>query len=86
MEKETLEKLKLGLNEIKVKQIEFNKEKNKKNKGSIDTTITHLKDNLISNFKLMDYDLYIKSESHSTNFFIHDVEMLIVKYQDENQN
>ena len=86
MEKETIEKLKLGLDEIKIKQIQLNKEKNKKSKSSVDAIITHLKNNLISNFKLMEYDLYIKSESHNTDFFIHDIEMLIIKYENEDEN
>ena len=85
MEKETIEKIKLSLDEIKIKQIQLNKEKNKKGKSLLDAIITHLKNNLISNFNLMEYDLYIKSDSHNTDFFIHDIEMLIIKHQNENE-
>lgn len=85
MEKDILKKLKSSLNEIKIKQNEFKREKNKKAQNSIDSLITVLKNNLISNYNLMDYDLYIKSESHNTEFFIHDVESILLKLE-ENQS
>ena len=85
MEKELLEKLKIDLNVIKLKQNEFNREKNNKNKNSIDATITHLKDRLVTNYNLMEHDLHIKSEIHNTDFFIHDVEMLILKICNESE-
>lgn len=85
MEKDILNKLKSSLKEIKIKQNEFKREKNKKAQNSIDSLITILKNNLISNYNLTNYDLYIKSESHNTEFFIHDVESILLKL-DENQS
>jgi len=85
MEREIFEKLKLELNEIKYKQIEFNREKIKKNKNSIDNSITNLKNKLVANFNLMEYDLHIKSDIHNTDFFIHDVEMIILKISEKNE-
>lgn len=85
MEKDILNKLKSSLSEIKIRQNEFKREKNKKSQNSIDSLITVLKNNLISNYKLMDYDLYIKSESHNTDFFIHDVESILLKLE-QNQS
>ena len=83
MEKDILNKLKSSLDEIKIKQNEFKREKNKKAQDSLESLITILKNNLVSNYNLMDYDLYIKSESHNTNFFIHDVESIILKLEDK---
>ncbi|MDI5897637.1 hypothetical protein [Flavobacterium yafengii] len=83
MEKDILKKLKSSLGEIKIKQNEFKREKNKKSQNSIDSLITVLKNNLISNYNLLDYDLYIKSESHNTEFFIHDVESVILKIENK---
>ena len=83
MEKDILNKLKVALDDIKVKNNEYKREKNKKAQNSIDDSITLLKNNLISNYNLMDYDLYIKSESHNTEFFIHDVESVILKLEEK---
>ncbi|WP_269227661.1 hypothetical protein [Flavobacterium eburneipallidum] len=85
MDKDLLNKLKSSLDEIKIKQNEFKREKNKKSRDSIDSLITRLKNNLISNYNLTNYDLYIKTESHNTEFFIHDVESILLKLE-ENQS
>lgn len=81
MDKEKLNNLKLNLSEIKIKQNELTREKNKKEKDSRDNLITRLKNNLVSNFNLMEYDEHINMEIHNTNFFIHDVETIIMKYE-----
>lgn len=83
MEKDKLNNLKLSLSEIKIKQNELNREKNKKAKDSIDNQITMLKNNLISRFNLMEYDLHINMESHNTEFFIHDVESILLKLEEK---
>ena len=83
MEKDKLNNLKLSLGEIKIKQNELNREKNKKAKDSIDNQITMLKNNLISRFNLMEYDLHINMESHNTEFFIHDVESILLKLEEK---
>lgn len=85
MDKDLLNKLKSSLDEIKIKQNEFKREKNKKSRDSMDSLITRLKNNLISNYNLTNYDLYIKTESHNTEFFIHDVESILLKLE-ENQS
>ena len=81
MEKEKLNNLKLNLREIIIKQNELSREKNKKEKDSKDNLITRLKNNLVANFDLLEYDEYINMEIHNTNFFITDVETIIMKYE-----
>lgn len=83
MEKDKISNLKLSLGEIKIKQNELNREKNKKAKDSIDSQLTRLKNNLISNFNLMEYDLHINMEIHNTDFFIHDVESILLKLEEK---
>lgn len=83
MEKETLSKLKDSLDEIRIKYNEFLRAKNKKEKESISTWLTILKNNLISNYGLMKYDLYIKSESYNTEYFLFDVNNIILKLEQE---
>lgn len=86
MEKDLLTKLKFSLDEIKIKHNEYLRAKNKKDKESIDRLLTILKNNLISNYDLMKYDLYVKSESHNTNYFIHDVDSIILKLEEDKNN
>lgn len=83
MEKDKISNLKLSLGEIKIKQNELNREKNNKAKDSIDSQLTRLKNNLISNFNLMEYDLHINMEIHNTEFFIHDVESILLKLEEK---
>ena len=83
MEKETLSKLKDSLDEIRIKYNEYLRAKNKKEKESISTWLTILKNNLISNYNLMKYDLYIKSESYNTEYFLFDVNNIILKLEQE---
>ncbi len=83
MEKDKISNLILSLGEIKIKQNELNREKNKKAKDSIESQLTRLKNNLISNFNLMEHDLHINMEIHNTDFFIHDVETILLKLEDK---
>jgi hypothetical protein len=83
MKKDKISNLKLSLGEIKIKQNEFNREKNKKAKDSIDSQLTMLKNNLMLNFNLIEYDLHISMEIHNTDFFIHDVESILSKLEEK---
>ncbi|MAO18918.1 MAG: hypothetical protein CMH44_18995 [Muricauda sp.] len=79
MTKDTLAKLRKDLNSIKIKTFEKKRATSKKEKESIESDIQYLTKNMIEKYKLLEYDLGITMESHKTNFFIFDVEDIIRK-------
>jgi hypothetical protein len=78
---EELKKLKDDLYTIKIYEDRYKIEKNKREKTSIDNHITKLKEKLISDFNLVEFDKGINLESYNTNLFIHDVESIIFKLE-----
>jgi len=80
---EELKKLKDDLYTIKINQDRYEMEKNKKAQNSIDNHNTKLKEKLISDYNLIDYDEGINIESYNTNSFIDDVELIIFKLENK---
>ena len=77
MNKETLTKLKKGLDEIRSKTVELKRAKNRKEKKSVQTDIKFFTDKLISDFSLLQHDIGITEEKYKTDFFIFDVENIL---------
>lgn len=77
MTKEMLNNLKKDLDIIKT---EYHKEKSatkRRDRESIYNYIQFLTDKMIDRYKLLEYDIGIKMESHNPEYFIYDVENII---------
>lgn len=76
MDKLNLQRLKKTLNYLESKQREL-KRQNEKDTRSIESMIKFLKKDMIEQYKLSDYDLYIKQEVKDTETFIKSVKNII---------
>lgn len=76
MDKLNLQRLKKTLNYLESKQREL-KRQNEKDTRSIESMIKFLKKDMIEQYKLSDYDLYIKKEVKDTETFIKSVKDII---------
>lgn len=85
MTKETLENLKKDLDSIKIKAFEKKRATRKKERQSIESDIQYLTNRMIEKYELLEYDLGIKMESHKTDFFTYDVENIIRKQENKEE-
>jgi len=85
MTKEALENLKKDLASIKIKTFEKKRATRKKERESIESDIQYLTKRMIENYELLKYDLGIKMESHKTDLFIFDVEAIIRKQENNEE-
>lgn len=76
MDKLNLQRLKKTLNYLESKQREL-KRQNEKDTRSIESMIKFLKKDMIEQYKLSDYDLYLKQEVKDTETFIKSVKDII---------
>lgn len=81
MNEKLINSLKESLREIKIKQNELKRAKNKKERKDIESEIEFLKQALISNYKLTNYDQHIRMESYNNDYFIFDVESILSKLE-----
>lgn len=87
MEKLDVVKLDEALTKIIITNNQVNRltlKKDKKEKDRLESQITYLKNKMVTDFNLMQYDLHVKMEMHNTNFFITDVEDIIRNNSEEN--
>jgi len=76
VDKLNLQRLKKTLNYLESKQREL-KRQNEKDTRSIESMIKFLKKDMIEQYKLSDYDLYLKQEVKDTETFIKSVKDII---------
>lgn len=76
MDKLNLQRLKKTLNYLESKQRELERQ-NEKDTRSIESMIKFLKKDMIEQYKLSDYDLYLKQEVKDTETFIKSVKDII---------
>ncbi|MBF4483567.1 hypothetical protein [Flavobacterium sp. CSZ] len=69
-------RLKRTLAYLESKQREL-KRQNENDTRSLESMIKYLKKDMLEQFKLTEYDIYIKGEIHNTETFIHSVKSII---------
>lgn len=76
MEKLDIQRLKSSLQYLKSKQRELKRNPESQNR-SIESIIKYLKKDIIDQFKLANYDIYINQEVKNTELFIDSVQKII---------
>lgn len=76
MEKLDIQRLKSSLQYLKSKQRELKRNPENQNR-SIESIIKYLKKDIIDQFKLANYDIYINQEVKNTELFIDSVQKII---------
>lgn len=76
MDKVSIQRLKKTLAYLESKQRELNRH-NESDTRSIESMIKYLKKDMLEQFNLNDYDIYIKSEMNNTEAFIRSVKNII---------
>ena len=76
MEKLNIQKLKSSLQYLESKQRELKRNSESQNR-SIESIIKYLKKDIIDQFKLANYDIYINQEVKNTELFIDSVQKII---------
>ena len=76
MDKINVLRLKRTLSYLESKQREL-KRQNENDTRSLESMIKYLKKDMLEQFKLTDYDVYIKSEINNTETFIQSVKSII---------
>ncbi|CAA9195604.1 hypothetical protein FLA105534_00724 [Flavobacterium bizetiae] len=76
MDKINVLRLKRTLSYLESKQREL-KRQNKNDTRSLESMIKYLKKDMLEQFKLTDYDVYIKGEINNTETFIQSVKSII---------
>ncbi|WP_237732288.1 MULTISPECIES: hypothetical protein [unclassified Flavobacterium] len=76
MEKLNVERLKNSLDYLQSKQREL-KRQNEEDTRTLESLIKYLKKDMIDQYKLTKYDLYIKQDVKDTETFIHSVQKII---------
>ncbi|MFH6948829.1 hypothetical protein ACHRV6_10075 [Flavobacterium sp. FlaQc-51] len=76
MDKINVQRLKKTLTYLESKQREL-KRQNDSDTRSIESMIKYLKKDMLEQFKLTDYDVYIKGEINNTETFIQSVKSII---------
>lgn len=76
MDKVSIQRLKKTLAYLESKQRELNRQ-NENDTRSIESMIKYLKKDMLEQFNLNDYDIYIKSEMSNTEAFIKSVKDII---------
>lgn len=78
MDKLSIQRLKKTLSYLESKQRELKRKNN--NDRSIESMIKYLKKDMLEQFNLSDYDIYIKEEIKNTEIFIKSVHTIIEEH------
>lgn len=77
-----IQRLKKSLEYLESKQRELERKNENHDTRSIESMIKFLKKDMLEQFKLTDYDIYIKSEIKNTETFIKSVKNIIDHFPD----